>query len=125
MQNNANKIMNNSSGFKTQILWKVYLVWFFRRILPLVALEVLVLGAAVYFLARFIFVEKVISNTLAAAANNPLVIFTYLFYAFLGTTLINKVLIIALLSIGALLLRDIGRTLVSYRMTSKVAKPNP
>jgi len=90
----------------------------------LLILEVLVLVTAVYFLAKFIFVEQVISNTLAAAASNPLWMVSYLFSAFLGTGLVNKIIIVALLSIGVLLLRDIGRALMSYRMTSKVVKPN-
>ncbi len=112
---------------KSRILWKVYLVWFIRRILPLVIFEVVVLATAVYLLAKYIFVEKVISNTFLFAGRNPLTMLFFLLDAFLRTSLLEQIIIIILLSIGALLLRDIGRTLASYRRTSWASegmKPN-
>ncbi len=112
----------NNSVFKSKILWKIYLVWFFRRILPLVVFEIVVLGAAVYLLAKYIFVEKVISNTFLFAGRNPLTMLSFLFDAFLRTSLLEQIAIIILLSIGALLLRDIGRTLASYRTTSRASE---
>ncbi len=115
----------NITLLKNRILWKVYLVWFVKKILPLIIFELLILTFAGYVLAKYIFVERVVGNTLIIAANHPWSLFYYLIYAFIKTSFLNKAGIIVVLSLGALLLRDIGRVIVSYRTTNQVTKPKP
>ena len=110
--------------FKNRIIWKVYSAWFFKRILPLFLLELAMITGGLYIVARFVFVEKVVSHTLFLASANPLELFYYLLYAFAKTKWLTKLAIIALLSFGVLVLRDAGRVLSSYRLTSKAAKPD-
>lgn len=104
---------------KGKILWKVYLAWFIKKILPLVVLEVLVIVGALYALAQFIFVERVVGNAFLNAASNPWQLMVFLFYAFLSTHWFTKVAIVIFLGLGALLLRDFGRVLASYRSTAR------
>jgi hypothetical protein len=106
---------------KSKILWKIYVVWFLKRILPLVVLEVLVIVGALYTLAQFVFVEQVVSNAFLNSASNPWRLAVFLFYAFLNTHWFTQLAILIFLGLGALLLRDFGRALASYRSTSRAA----
>lgn len=110
--------MNNTNNiFKNKIIWRVYIAWFFKRILPLLILEVLFLAVAAYFFAQYVFIERVVDNTLIGAARNPFQMFSYLFWAFLQAGLLKQIAAVALLALGALLLRDFGRTVASYYST--------
>ncbi|HEY4499816.1 MAG TPA: hypothetical protein VJH70_01640 [Candidatus Paceibacterota bacterium] len=108
---------------KNRILWKVYAVWFFAKILPILLFELIVIVGALYIFGKFVFVERVVGNTLLIASEHPLALFNFLVFAFMKTSWIIKGVTLIGLSIGALILRDIGRVLVSYRMTSRLAKP--
>ena len=112
------------SMLKSRIIWKVYFSWFFKRILPLLLVELVIIVLGLHFLAKYVFVEKVISHTLFLATANPLELFYYLLFSFAKTRLLTKATIIALLSFGVLILRDGGRLIGSFQLTSKVAKPN-
>src|SRR3989344_9475853 len=107
------------NNLKSKILWKVYTAWFLKRILPLVVLEVLVIVGALYALAQFVFVEQVVSNAFLNSASNPWRLVVFLSYAFLSTHWFTKIDIVLFLGLGALLLRDFGRTVASYRSTSR------
>jgi len=107
------------NNLKSKILWKVYTAWFLKRILPLVVLEVLVIVGALYALAQFVFVEQVVSNAFSNSASNPWRLVVFLSYAFLSTHWFTKIAIVLFLGLGALLLRDFGRTVASYRSTSR------
>lgn len=111
------------SALKSKILWRVYLVWLFKRILPLIIAEILIILGAIYLLAKFIFVKEVVDNALLNSASNPLRLAEFLFFAFLATHWATKIAVIVFLALGALFLRDLGRTLASYRSTSKVTRP--
>lgn len=110
------------NNLKSKILWKVYLVWFLKRILPLVVLEVLVIVGALYALAQFVFIEQVVSNAFINSASNPWRLVKFVFYAFLSTHWFTKIAVVIFLGLGALLLRDFGRILASYHSTSKAAR---
>ncbi len=109
---------------KKKILWHIYLAWFFKRILPIIILEIGVVVMAVYFLAKFVFIERVVGNSLTWAAHNPISLFAFFISAFVHTTLLKQIIIIIGLALGALLIRDIGRIIVSYQSTSRAAKPS-
>ncbi|MDP3999681.1 MAG: hypothetical protein Q8P76_03785 [bacterium] len=115
--------MNNSNNiFKNKIIWRVYIAWFFKRILPLLALEAAVAVAVLYFVGKFIFVQQVVSNAFLNAASNPLLFTQFLFYAFLKTHWFTQLAIIAVFGLGALSLRDLGRAVASYYSTSRATK---
>lgn len=108
---------------KNRILWKVYAVWFFTRILPILAFELIIITGALYVFGKFVFVERVVGNTLLIASEHPWALFNFLISAFIQTSWVIKGAILVGLSLGALILRDIGRVLVSYRMTARLVKP--
>ncbi len=113
--------MNNKS-IKNKIVWKIYFIWLFKRIIPLFVLELVFLILVFYFLGKLVFVQQVFTNAFLASAQNPIEVAVYMFRAFLDTNFIKKAVVLALLALGILLMRDIGRVLSSYITTSKVAK---
>ncbi len=113
--------MENNT-IKNKIAWKVYFIWLFKRIIPLFVFELVILVLALFFLGKLVFVQKVFENAFLASAQNPLVVAIYMFRAFWTTSILKKIVILALLGLGILAMRDIGRVLNSYITTSKVAK---
>jgi hypothetical protein len=112
--------MNNS--IKNKIAWKVYIVWLFKRVIPLLVAEIILLVLAFYFLGKFVFVQKVFENAFLSSAQNPIIVFLYMFNAFASTTLVKKFIILVLLSLGVLCMKDIGKALVSYISTLRITK---
>src|SRR3989344_6551801 len=107
--------MGKNDLFKKRIVWKIYFAWILKRVLPLFAAEILILTFAVYLFGRFLFVEQIVGNTLVVAARSPFSVFDYFISSFIKTSLLNKGVVIVVLSFGVLILRDIGRVLASYR----------
>ncbi len=100
-----------------KILWKVYTIWFLRRIVPLMLVQIVFLVAVLKLLAGKIFLGKVLENAALAANSNYWEFFKYLLQAFSQTHVAVQVFILVILGIGALLLRDLGRIVVHYLRT--------
>jgi len=112
----------DTNSIKNKIAWKVYFVWLFKRVIPLFALELVFLVLAFWLLGKLVFVQQVFTNAFLASAQNPLTVAIYMFNSFLDTDPVKKLIIVVLLGLGVLFMRDIGRALVSYSTTSRIAK---
>lgn len=105
---------------KSKILWRVYLIWFLRRVLPLIALQVLVLVLTLKVFAQRVFVVRVLGNAAVAAADSSYwEFFRYLLAAFFQTRPIVQIAALIGLGVGALILRDVGRSVFTYIKTFK------
>lgn len=100
-----------------KVFLKIYLIWFMRRIVPLMVLEIAVLVIALKTFAAKVFVEKVLENAAGSADANYWEFFQYLATAFLKTNILVQGAILILLGVGALLLRDIAKTAKTYLKT--------
>jgi len=100
---------------KKRILIKIYTVWFIKRVLPLVLVQILLLGLAVKFFADNVFVSKVLQNAIHAGDAGYLDSLKYLGLAFLQTNSLNQIAILIGLGFGALLIRDFIRSLLTYK----------
>ena len=100
-----------SQLFKNRILWRVYTIWFFRRIVPLILFEIIVLVVALKLLANMVFVGKVIENAALASGSNYWAFFKYLLAAYFQTHPAVQIAIIVGLGLVALLLRDLVRAI--------------
>jgi len=100
------------------ILFRVYVVWFFRRIVPLMALEVVAAAAFLKLFARAVFVERVLENA-ATGRVSLWGIVAYFFKAYLRTELVVQAAILLVLGLGALVLRDVGRALFIWLRTAR------
>ena len=100
-----------------RILFKVYSIWFLRRILPLIIIQVLFLAGVLKVLASRIFFGRVLENAALAADSSYWEFFKYLIDAFGQTHFLIQVSILLALGFGALALRDMGRAGINYVRT--------
>lgn len=107
--------MNLREFIKNRILWRVYAIWFLRRIVPLVAVQIVIFTIALKIFARNVFVSKVLQNSAQVADAGYWAVFKYLVSSFLNTHPITQIVILLALGVAALFLRDIARSLFAYR----------
>lgn len=110
------------NNIKNKVAWKIYFVWLIKRIIPLFIFEIVFLVLVFYFLGKLVFVQSVFENAFLSSMQNPIFVASYMFKAFLGTSLIKKIIILGLLGFGVLFMRDMGRAMASYISTSRIAK---
>ena len=107
--------MSRLELFKNRILWKIYVVWFFRRVAPLILVQVAILALVLKIFAKNVFVSKVLQNSGLAADGGYWTVLKFLALAFARSHLVVQVAILIIFSIGALLLRDIVRSILAYK----------
>ena len=107
---------------KSKILLRVYIIWFLRRMVPLIAVQIIALVVALKLFANNVFISKVFQNAELIASDNLWNIFKYLVSAFFQTRFIIQIIVLLGLGIGALILRDLGRALMTYISTLKTKK---
>lgn len=100
---------------KNRILWQIYIVWFFRRILPLMVVEVAVIALALQLFAHNVFVAQVLENAGLVASANYWNILKYLIKAFLNSKLITQLIVLGSLGLIALLIRAFLKSLFTYK----------
>ena len=100
---------------KKRILVKIYTIWFIKRVIPLVLIQILVLATALKIFAKNTFVSKVLQNASLAADSGYWAFFKYLGLAFLNTHPLTQIAILIGLGFGALIIRDITRSLMTYK----------
>ncbi|MDD5547870.1 MAG: hypothetical protein PHN74_03205 [Candidatus Pacebacteria bacterium] len=113
------KELIKNSMFKAKILGKVYFVWFFRRIVPLVLVQVAVAVFVIKIFAKNVFVSKVLHNVAIVSDSGYWEIFKYLINSFMATHFIIQLAILITLGLTALLIRDIVRAIFVYFVTMR------
>ncbi|MDE2000945.1 MAG: hypothetical protein KGI60_00050 [Patescibacteria group bacterium] len=99
---------------KNRILWKVYTMWFLRRIVPLIVLQVAAIALALQIFAKNVFVSMVFRNAAVASEQGYWAFLGYLWYAFLNTRPLVQVTVLVILGVVALLIRDVVRMVMTY-----------
>jgi len=112
----------DTNSIKNKIAWKIYFVWLFKRVIPLFVMELVFLVLAFWLLGKLVFVQQVFTNAFLASVQNPFTVAAYLFNSFMDTDPLKQIVVVVLLGLGVLFMRDIGRALISYSTTSRVAK---
>lgn len=97
----------NSSALRGQVLRQVYRVWLFRKLLPVLALEVIVLSLLLFQLGKAVFIQRVIENGLNVLFANPPQIASFAADMFFKAPFATKILGFGILGLIALLLRHI------------------
>lgn len=100
---------------KKRILARVYISWFIKRVIPLIIIQALALAAALKLFAKNVFVSRVLQNASVAADSGYWVFSKYLLISFLNTRPIIQICILLGLGLGALLIRDFIRSLMTYK----------
>lgn len=97
--------INISSHFKGQILRSVYRVWLFRKLMPVLLLEIAAFSTVLYLLSRAVFVRRVLENALNVLFLNPTALFSFAVSAFVHAAVVTKLLTIGFMVLVALLVR--------------------
>lgn len=101
--------MNTYNG---QVLQSVYRVWLFRKLMPVLIGETILLSLVLYGIGRFVFVERVIENGLNVFFLHPLGIFSFGFDAFFHAAGMTKLLTVIIIALAALVIRHITQGLL-------------
>lgn len=96
--------MNTYNG---QILQSVYRVWLFRKLMPVLIGEIILISLLLYGIGRLIFVERVIDNGLNVLFLHPGGIFSFGFEAFVHAVGMAKLLAVIIVILAALIIRHI------------------
>lgn len=105
--NDLNTAELSQSKFRGEVLNRVYRVWLFRKLLPVLLGEVLVLSAVLYFLGRTVFIQRVMDNALNVLFLNPPKIVPFFVDAFSGASFTTKIFSIAVIVFLALVIRHL------------------
>lgn len=89
--------------FQGEILNKIYRVWLFRKLLPVLVLEVAVLTAVLYWLGRAVFFQRIFENALKVLFLEPRQIFDFIFVMFSHATPLARILGFAVLVLFVLI----------------------
>lgn len=122
-----NSLAATPPRFRGQVLQKVYRVWLFRKLLPVIAAEVIAFSVILYAIGRLIFVERVVENGTRVLFTNPIEIFKFIGAAFLHASFFEELLILALALAVALIVRHLTQgflrlILVRQNYFSKIGK---
>ena len=100
--------------FRGQILNRVYRVWLFRRLAPVLAAEIIGLSLVLYGLGRLVFVERVIQNGLNVFFEHPSGIVSFGIGAFLHAPVGTKLVAIAMVVLVAFIIRIITQAILRF-----------
>lgn len=96
---------NTTPRFKGEVINKIYRVWLFRKLLPVLVLEVAVVAAVLYWLGRAVFFQKIFENALKVLFIEPQQILSFLLVMFTHTTPLARILGFAALVLFVLIIR--------------------
>ncbi len=99
---------------RNRILWKVYFMWFLRRIVPLIVLQIAVFALAIEIFAGNVFVSHVFQNAAVISEGSYWSVLEFMFNSFLNTRPLTQIATLVILGIIALLIRDLIRMAVTY-----------
>ena len=86
-----------------------------RRIVPLIALQLLFFSVALQLFAKNVFVSNVFKNAAIVSDKGYLELLRYLALSFFNTRPMTQVVILIILGVIALLIRDFVRMFGTYR----------
>ncbi|TSC79286.1 MAG: hypothetical protein G01um101429_521 [Parcubacteria group bacterium Gr01-1014_29] len=97
------------------------MIWFIRRVLPLLLLETTAVWFAVQNIAEHVFVNNVLQNAVVHTfSRSPVMIIEFFFRAFLNTETLVQLFILASLVVGTFIARDALRTIRNFSPLSRV-----
>ncbi|QQG45564.1 MAG: hypothetical protein HYW89_01385 [Candidatus Sungiibacteriota bacterium] len=101
-------------NFRGQVVQKIYRVWLLRKFLPVLVAEIVVFSLLLYYLGRFVFVQRILENALRVFFTNPTEIFVFLTSAFTHATVAAKVLGVGVVVLLALVIRQLTQGVLRF-----------
>ena len=96
-----------SARFRGQVLTRIYRVWLFRKFLPVMVVEIIVLVGVIFWLSRAVFIQRVIENAFNVFFVNPPAVFSFVIWAFINAGMLTKALVLMMAIAFALFLRHL------------------
>lgn len=103
-----------SPRFKGEVLNQIYRVWLFRKLLPVLIIEIAVFSFVLYELVHAVFIQRVIENALNVFSKTPAGVFPFFVSAFLNTSVLTKLLIVAVIVALAFLIRHLTQGVLRF-----------
>lgn len=113
MRTNSIKFEN---PMQAQIMRQVYLVWFFKKALPFVLLEGLILFILLNQVARYVFVEKVLEGFVKIFFSNPFEFLAFFGKTFLKTKTIVQISLIGSSALALILSKNILQCVIQFHL---------
>lgn len=104
---NYNTTIVSEPRFKGEILKKIYRIWLFRKLLPILLIEVAILSLVFYQLGQAVFIQRILNNAYTILQANPPKIFLFLTSAFANAPFATKLLGLGAIIFLALLIRHL------------------
>lgn len=105
MNNTSLPSVSASPRFRGETLNRIYRIWLFRKLVPVLIAEVLIFGVFLYGFTRLVFITRVIENMLNVFSQNPSEIFPFTVAAFSHAPMATKFVVIGVILLAALLIR--------------------
>lgn len=105
--------------FKGEILTKIYRVWLFRKLLPVLIGEIVVLSFILYLLGRTVFIQRILENMLNIVFISPPQLISFFVSAFTNASLLTKFLTLGLTVLMALLIRHLTQGILRLVLVRK------
>lgn len=94
-----------STRFRGHTLNKIYRIWLFRKLAPVLAFEIVVFSLLLYGMAKLVFVERVVDNGIGIFFRNPSGVPSFVVAAFLHAPIATKLMSAGIVILTALLIR--------------------
>lgn len=118
MEQNQNKNPESPSvsppRFRGQVLNRIYRVWLFRKLAPVLLGEILLLSLLVYGFGRLVFVQRVIENAANVFFRDPSGIFSFGIAAFLRAPAGTKLIVVGAIILAALVIRLVTQGILRF-----------
>ena len=110
----SQKESSSPPRFRGELLNQIYRVWLLHRLLPAILIEVAVLSALFYILARAVFIQRIIENGLGVFFSNPPHILSFIIFAFLYASIAVKIVSITHVVLLAFLIRSVIQGILRF-----------
>lgn len=98
---------HTSARFRGQVLARVYRVWLFRKLLPVMVAEIVILAVVIFWLTRAVFIRRVVENAFNVFFTNPPAVFSFAVSAFVHAGTFTQVLVVMIAVALALFVRHL------------------
>ncbi len=127
MNNPSSPALSLNPKLRGHVLKQIYRVWLFRKLLPVLIGEVVVLSVVLWVVGKIVFVQRILQNVVAVIFGNFYQLPTFLVSAFNHASPSTKLLGTAVLILVALVIRHVTQgilrlILVRENFFSKIPK---
>ena len=100
--------------FRGELLNRIYRIWLFRRLMPVLAVEIAFFAILLWALSRSVFVRRVLENALNVVFTDPTSIASFFISAFLHAAPLTQVMSIAIAIAGAFFIRHLTQGILRW-----------